>query len=130
MGDAIAFRCIGSGVWALVGKSKTILADVVGGLGYTPANKAGDTFTGNVNIDFAGAAFHARDSTALAAGNGGLFGMWSLNNSAALVELARVKGHLTDGTVGGEAGEMRFYTKTGGALALGMTLDALKNLIV
>src|SRR3546814_714332 len=51
-GDVAGFRCTGSGVWVLVSFARDIIksADVTSALGYTPANKAGETFAGGVTI--------------------------------------------------------------------------------
>lgn len=52
-GDAISFRCVGSGQWLCTARARAVpsSADVIAGLGYTPVNKAGDTMTGGLSLD-------------------------------------------------------------------------------
>lgn len=49
--DTICFRCASSGSWVLV---STTRPNVVGALGYTPVNRAGDTMTGALTLPING----------------------------------------------------------------------------
>lgn len=68
-------------MWVLVNRARTLTADVITAIGYTPANRAGDLFTGNVGIQAVAALFQVRDTSSPAGGVGGSVELCASNNS-------------------------------------------------
>jgi hypothetical protein len=110
------------------GNITVTLTGLQASLGYTPANKAGDTFTGGVNVTYAAATLAVQDDSGVAAGNGGIVDLSARNNSSTQVALGRIKGYLVNGTPGGEAGAVQVLTRISGALAVAATFNSDKSL--
>ena len=98
---------------AQVTAAKLASGAATGNLGFTPANRAGDTFTGNVGVKSAatsdiltvGGAANADTKVEINAG-GDNFAGFRLKNT--------VRSYLFQATTSGEGGRFRFFDETGG----------------